>query len=118
MIIFLNRQFFSKKTKKSKFLPEFQYIYFASISGYNIASRSLFSLHWRKKTSNVFNPKPGLLLLLLWFFFSRRVALAVFFNLLLGSLYYVQEVNLKSVLFWARCIAAPPTVYIFPLLAG
>ena len=82
LIILLNRQLFSKKTKKSKFLPEFQYIYFASINGYYIASRSLFSLHvfslhWRKKTSNVFHPRLRFFSLLVWFFFSRRVVLVL-----------------------------------------
>ena len=40
------------------------------------------------------------------------------FRLLLGSLDRVQETNLKSVLLSAPCIAPPPAVYIFPLLAG
>ena len=47
-----------------------------------------------------------------------RCCFGSFFQLLFGSLGRVQETNLKSVLLWARCIAPPPAVYIFPLLAG
>ena len=51
------------------------------------------------------------------FLFLQEGCSGRLFQLLLGSLDRVQEMNLKSVLLWAQCIAPRPAVYIFTLLA-